>query len=97
LDIAGAAFPGVTGLGKGFKLGFTKHAIERVIERGISPQSILDTLRSPLKVGPILTKAGRPEQKIVGKTAVIIINPETGQVITVWRTSSRQSLFLKKI
>ena len=56
--------------------------IERVIERGISPQSILDALRSPLKVGPILTKAGRSEQKMVGKSAVIVINPETGKIIT---------------
>ena len=89
LDIVGASVPGVTGLGKGFKIGFTKHSIDRIISREIAPKAILDALKTPLKTGPVIRDTlGRPTQKLTGQYAEIIINPETGKIITAWPTST---------
>jgi len=59
--------------------GFTKHGINRVIERGINPGNILNTVRSPLKV--VSQSGGR--SKLVGKLATVVLN-KSGKVITAW-------------
>ncbi len=73
------------GVGSCSVSGFTKHGINRVIERGIRPQNILDALRNPLRVNDIVyDRLGRPSQRIIGREVEIIINPSTGEVITVF-------------
>jgi len=63
--------------------GFTRHGIERVIERGVSPQAILDAVRNPTLVIKAVDQAGRVSYKYLGKEAVVVLN-KLGQVITAW-------------
>lgn len=80
---------------KGTILGFTGHGVDRMISRGINPNSILDAVKNPLTVGPILVdELGRPSQSFTGKAATIIMNPETHRVITCWNTSALKALKL---
>jgi hypothetical protein len=66
------------------------HAEERANERGVSPEAIIDALHNPIKSKPIRTDSlGRPSQQIIGNQATVVVNPETGKIITVWPTSSR--------
>ena len=70
--------------------GISQHLKERVIERSISAKSIEDALKNPLDIGKIkYDKQSRPSTEYIGKNARVQINPETGNIITVWRTSSK--------
>ena len=62
--------------------GFTKHGIDRLIERGITPQQILDALKSA-RQGPFVDELGRAYYKYVGPTATVVTNVAR-KVITVW-------------
>ncbi|MED4912207.1 hypothetical protein P9761_29110 [Brevibacillus centrosporus] len=56
------------------------HFLERVIERGISPQTILDTLRNP----SVITTQWKGERyAYISKEAVIIVD-KTGKLVTGW-------------
>ncbi|MGQ0765086.1 MAG: RHS repeat-associated core domain-containing protein, partial [Gemmatimonadota bacterium] len=64
--------------------------VNRVIGRGVKNEQILDALRNPLKVkGVVLDAQGRPSQQIIGREATVVQNPETGDLVTTWRTSGR--------
>ncbi len=77
--------------------GFTKHGVERAIERGVKPAAIHDAIKNPLKVGEIVTdKAGRQSQRYVGKTAETVVNPQTGKIISVNPTSTKKAEALIK-
>lgn len=66
------------------------HFKDRIIERGITSEQVLDALQNPLKIGNIKqSKDGRLCKEYVGKFARIHLNPETGKLITVWKTSSK--------
>jgi hypothetical protein len=73
----------------------TTHAAERSAERGVSNAAINNAIKKPLDTGPIkYDSLGRPSQKIIGKEATVIKNPETGKVITTYPTGSK---VLKKL
>jgi hypothetical protein len=59
----------------------------------------MDALRNPLKVGEIVKDAlGRPSQQFVGRGATVVRNPETGNLVTLWRTSTtRVQKLLKEL
>jgi hypothetical protein len=59
--------------------GFTRHGINQAINRGISPDSILDAVKNPLDI------VDRPNgtTQFWGRSAVVVLNP-AGQVVTVW-------------
>lgn len=66
--------------------GVSKHAVDRAVSRGFSADAALDALQNPLKVGKIVVDDdGKPSQKFRGKGAEIVINPETGNIISGWR------------
>ncbi|HSX38252.1 MAG TPA: tetratricopeptide repeat protein [Chlamydiales bacterium] len=70
---------------------FTNHALERAIQRGVSRESILDTLTSPLKIEDVkIDSLGRPSQRFIGQKAEVVINPETNQVVSVNPTSTKK-------
>ncbi|MFN3300980.1 MAG: hypothetical protein ACK41Z_12390, partial [Sediminibacterium sp.] len=79
--------------------GFTKHGVERAIERGVKPAAIHDAIKNPLKVGEVVTdKAGRQSQRYVGKTAETVVNPQTGKIISVNPTSTKKAeALIKKV
>jgi RHS repeat-associated protein len=77
--------------------GFTKHGVDRAIERGVKPASIKDAIKNPLKTGQVITdKLGRQSQRYVGKTAEVVVNPETGKIISVNPTSTKKAAKLLK-
>ncbi len=76
-------------------VGFVQHAIDRIIGRGVSPSSILDALKRPLKTYPIrIDNLGRPSRRIVGRSAELVVNPETGMVLSVNPTSTKTRIRL---
>ena len=59
--------------------GFTKHGINQVIQRGISPIDILEAINNPIQV--LLQPNGTT--RYVGGGAVVVLN-EARVVVTVW-------------
>jgi hypothetical protein len=59
--------------------GFTRHGLNQAINRGISPDAILDAVKNPLDI------VDRPNgtTQFWGRSAVVVLNP-AGQVVTVW-------------
>jgi RHS repeat-associated protein len=72
--------------------GFTKHAVNQAIERGVAPAAIKDALKNPLQLGSVkIDSLGRPSQTLVGRSATVVVNPQTGQIVTLYPTSSRRA------
>ena len=64
--------------------GFTRHGINQVINRGITPQEILEAVNSPVEVnGPIVDQLGRISTQYIGPRATVVLNPN-GIVVTAW-------------
>jgi hypothetical protein len=68
-------------------IGFTKHGLNRMIQRKILPTIILDTLRNPQRIIKIIDETGRTSFQYIGDHAIIIIN-EFDQIITGWLKKS---------
>lgn len=68
----------------------TKHGAERMQERRITDKQAADAIINPLHKEPAKTDdKGRPEQKYIGSSAIVILNPETRQIITAYPTKKR--------
>ena len=68
--------------------GFTTHGVNRAIgdtaERaGTRPEAILDALRNPTKIKSGIDSQGRPYEIFTGKDARVVVNPTTGNVVSV--------------
>jgi RHS repeat-associated protein len=68
--------------------GFTKHGIDRAVgdaakRAGTKPEAILDALKNPVKTTKGIDSLGRPFELYVGKTARVVVNPETGKIVSV--------------
>jgi RHS repeat-associated protein len=69
--------------------GYTKHGVNRAIgdaakRAGTSPEAILDALKNPIKaVKEGVDDLGRPYQVFTGTDARVVLNPQTGQIISV--------------
>jgi RHS repeat-associated protein len=68
--------------------GFTGHGIERAIgdaakRAGVKPQAILDALHNPTTITSGVDQLGRPFQIFTGENARVVVNPQTGQVVSV--------------
>ncbi len=67
----------------------SKHTIERANERNVSRQDIANALENPLNIRDVVVDdSGRKSQRFIGANATVNINPDTGNVITVWKTGS---------
>lgn len=73
-----------------------KHFIERAVERDISPEKIIDALNNPLNIGKIKVDKNGWSQKVIGQFATVVINPGDGNLITVYKTSSKVAKKLLK-
>lgn len=68
----------------------TAHSIGRSDERSVSVSETLDAIRNPLHTNPIKTdEYGRRSQQFIGTNATAAVNPDTGNLTTVWRTGKR--------
>jgi len=55
-------------------------------------RAILDAVKNPLNVKDVVKDAlGRLSQRYIGREAEVVLNPETGQVISVNPTSSAKA------
>lgn len=75
---------------KGVKINLSSfHARERMHQRNVSIESVEDALKNPLFVrDTVYNSKGQPSDRYIGEQATVNINPETGTIITVWRTGS---------
>lgn len=70
--------------------GATTHFGERALERGVSLSDVKNALTSPLKVCKIkIDVNGRQSQEYIGEAARVQINPQNGNLVTVWKTSAK--------
>ncbi|MGL5512380.1 MAG: minor capsid protein, partial [Sporomusa sp.] len=77
--------------------GAVSHLFERASERTVSVESIKDALINPLYVGKIVIKDnGKPSQRFIGEFATVNINPDTGYIITTWKTGNKAIKKYKK-
>lgn len=70
--------------------GITLHARQRLAERGVGDIQLANALAYPLHKDPIKVGAdGRRARKVIGRVATVVINPDTGAIITAYRTGSK--------
>ena len=75
----------------------SEHIVERISERNVEVESILDAFMNPLDIKPVkYDLEGRPSVVLVGEKATIAINPETGRLATTYPTHSKLAAKLKK-
>ncbi len=68
----------------------SNHLLERKNTRNIKVDDIIDSFTNPLKTDKIkIDDEGRKSVRIIGEHATVSINPDNGNLITVWRTGSR--------
>ena len=68
--------------------GYTKHGLDRAIgdggkRAGASPSSIIDALKNPIKIEKGTDKLGRPFETFTGQNARVVVNPDSGQIVSV--------------
>lgn len=66
------------------------HVMQRMARRSVTADSIRDAIERPLQVNPVkYDEYGRPSFTVVGRTATLAINPETGVVTTCYPTHTK--------
>jgi RHS repeat-associated protein len=88
LRAARAAEKGIVAANGTKILGYTKHGIDRAIgdagkRAGTKATSILDALKNPKSIKSGVDELGRPFQTFEGSSARVVVNPETGQIVSV--------------
>ena len=69
----------------------SKHAEERMAERGLTRHEVDDAIANPLHAfEPTVDLQGRRAQKLVGASATVVVNPDTGVIITMYKTGRRE-------
>lgn len=67
------------------------HSIDRSGERGVSQSAVANAVTNPLHVQETRTdRNGMRSKRYIGKEATVNVNPDTGNVITVWKTGKRE-------
>lgn len=70
--------------------GISEHGYRRAKQRGVSTESVAQSLTHPLHIGNIeIDEYMRPGQQFIGMEATVVLNPDTGNVATVWKTGKR--------
>ena len=69
--------------------GISVHLIDRAIEREVASNEAIDALVHPLHIRPIKEKENGRSQEYIGKEARVVVNPDSGNIITVWKTSRK--------
>ncbi|HTN36795.1 MAG TPA: hypothetical protein VL053_06945 [Arachidicoccus sp.] len=100
-EVSGAA-EGSIEAANGIKItGFTSHGVDRAIgsfgRSGVKPNAILDAIKNPLKINNVVTdQLDRQSQRFIGQFGEVVVNPQTGRIISVNPTSSRKAAKLLK-
>lgn len=76
--------------------GVSDHVYDRMAERSVTMEDILDSIEKPLKIGEVkVDEKGRPSFAVVGEKATLYVNPDTGVVTTTHPTHSKTAKKLK--
>jgi hypothetical protein len=68
----------------------TNHAHERMRKREVTDDDIRDARTNPIHSKEIVTDGlGRKSQILIDKKATVCINPDTGKLITAWKTGTK--------
>jgi RHS repeat-associated protein len=77
--------------------GFTEHGLDRAVGEGASgmagtragtkPDAILDALKNPKSIKGGIDSQGRPYKVFTGQNARVVVNPQTGLIVSVNPTS----------
>ena len=67
---------------------YTSHGVNRAIgdtykRAGTSPSAILDATKNPVKIKSGIDALGRPFEIYTGKDARVVVNPSTGEIVSV--------------
>ena len=65
------------------------HAQERMEKRDVSMSDIEDAIKNPLHMGSIKTDKRGRSVRLTGEKAMVNINPDTGMIITAWKTGEK--------
>lgn len=69
----------------------SEHLLDRKTARQLWLNDIEDGLSNPLKITEIkFDSEGRPSLQYIGENATIVLNPKTGNVVSVWKTGSKR-------
>ncbi len=72
------------------------HLVDRVRQRKIELDDIIDTLKNPLEYGNInYNKDNKPSFKVIGEKCTVYINPDNGIITTIHKTHSKTAEKLK--
>src|SRR5262249_42861470 len=68
--------------------GYVEHGADRAVgnggdRAGTDPQAILDALKNPRSITSGVDAQGRPYQIFVGGNARVVVNPQTGLIVSV--------------
>lgn len=68
--------------------GLTRHGINRAIgdggsRAGVRPEAILDAMKNPLKIIEGVDDLGRPFHVFHGASARVVVNPQSGRVVSM--------------
>lgn len=78
--------------------GISQHLKERAVERNVTAKNIKECLENPFKVDKIrIDDLGKSSKKYIGEKATVVINPETGNIITTYPTGSNKAKKLKEL
>lgn len=67
------------------------HSVDRGDQRGVTSSDVLDAVTKPLYVREVKTdQKGQKSQRFIGSEATVNINPDTGNIVTVWKTGKRE-------
>lgn len=69
--------------------GISAHFIDRAIEREVAYDEVIAALVHPLYIRPIKGKENGRSQEYIGEDARVVVNPDTGNMITAWKTSRK--------
>ena len=66
------------------------HAIQRMNERKVDIAGIRDALANPInQIETRYGKDGKPSRRYVGEKVTVNVNPDTGVIVTTWKTGSK--------
>ncbi len=68
--------------------GLVRHGVQRAIgdgasRAGVRPQAVLDALKNPNKIVEGVDNQGRPFQIFNGQNARVVVNPQTGKIVSM--------------
>ncbi|MGL4402432.1 MAG: minor capsid protein [Fusobacteriaceae bacterium] len=76
--------------------GLSSHFTDRVLTRKIEIDDIKNALENPLKIGNTKVEANGESQRFFGKKCEVVINPKTGNLVSVNKISRSKAKKLEK-